>query len=354
MGFIIFSKKFRKMIIRSKAPFRLGLAGGGTDVSPYSDEFGGAVLNATVNLFAFASIIPNNDNKIKLIAADLHQEIILDSTNNITIDGNLDLQKGVYNRIVKDFVKKPLSFELITSMDVPSGSGLGTSSTLVVAIIGAFVEWLKIPLSDYEIAQLAYSIEREDLQMAGGKQDQYAATFGGINFIEFSADNKVVVNSLNIHKDWISELEMNLVLFYTKTSRESAKIIEIQSNNVSTKQEKPVQAMHLLKAQAFSMKEALIRGDFNTIGQLLDSSWHQKKKMAEGISNTKIDEIYTAAKEAGAMGGKISGAGGGGFMVFFVDNHYRQALIERLEEFTGEVKQFTFTEDGLTSWTIDG
>ncbi len=342
------------MIIRSKAPFRLGLAGGGTDVSPYSDEFGGAVLNATVNLYAYASILPRTDGTIKFLAADLNEEIEFSSVKTLPINGHLDLQKGVYNRIVKQFTQKPLAFEMTTSMDVPSGSGLGTSSTLVVAILGAFVEWLKLPLGDYDIAQLAYSIEREDLKMAGGKQDQYAATFGGINFIEFYSENHVIVNPLRIKNEWIHELQLNLVLFYTKTSRESAKIIEIQANNVSTKQQKPVQAMHVLKEQAFEMKEALLRGDFKSIGELLDSSWQEKKKMATGISNTMIDKIYDCAKEAGALGGKISGAGGGGFMIFFVDDHKRHAVVSCLQQFNGEVWNFSISNEGLTTWTIDG
>lgn len=341
------------MIIRSKAPFRLGLAGGGTDVSPYSDQFGGAVLNATVNLFAYASIVPRSDGTIKFLAANLDQTLYYEERESLPINGTLDLQKGIYNRIVRQFKTGPLSFELTTNMDVPSGSGLGTSSTLVVAILGAFVAWLKLPLGDYDIAQLAYSIEREDLAMAGGKQDQYAATFGGINFIEFQANNKVIVNPLRIKKEWINELQMNLVLFYTKTSRESAKIIEIQANNVSTKQEKPLQAMHELKEQAFGMKEALLRGDFKLIGKLLDSSWQEKKKMATGISNTMIDEIYDCAKESGALGGKISGAGGGGFMIFFVDDHKRHAVVNCLHQFSGEVWNFSICEEGLTTWTID-
>lgn len=342
------------MIIRSKAPFRLGLAGGGTDVSPYSDQFGGAVLNATVSLYAYASIVPRTDGKILFLAANLDQKIEYKTSETLPIDGVLDLQKGVYNRIVSEFTKTPLSFELTTNMDVPSGSGLGTSSTLVVAIVGAFVEWLKLPLGEYEIAQLACSIEREDLEMAGGKQDQYAATFGGLNFIEFQAGNNVIVNRLKIKKEWINELQLNLVLFYTKTSRESAKIIEIQAHNVSTKQEKPVQAMHVLKEQAYAMKEALLCGDFDLIGELLDLSWQEKKKMATGISNSMIDEIYDAAKNSGALGGKISGAGGGGFMIFFVDDHKRHAVIQCLNQFNGEVWNFTICEDGLTTWTIDG
>ncbi|MFT5821900.1 MAG: D-glycero-alpha-D-manno-heptose-7-phosphate kinase [Crocinitomix sp.] len=340
------------MIIRSKAPFRLGLAGGGTDVSPYSDEYGGAILNATVNLYAHTTLIPRSDGKIIIRATDLGKEITLDATEEIEINGELDLQKGVYNRIVKIFSKKALSFELTTKMDVPSGSGLGTSSTLVVSILGAFIEWLKLELTEYEIARLAYSIEREDLQMAGGKQDQYAAVFGGINFLEFGANNEVLVHPLDINTDLVNELEVNLLLFYTKTSRESSKIIQIQAENVQNKQSKPINAMHFLKEQAFAMKLALIDGDLKAIGQILNTSWHHKKMMADGISNQIIDEIYKTAMQAGAVGGKISGAGGGGFMIFYVNDPDRAAVIEQLHIFNGEVKHFEFCFAGLTTWTV--
>ncbi len=340
------------MIVRSKAPFRLGLAGGGTDVSPYSDEFGGAILNATVNLYAHTTLIPRTDGKIIIRATDLAKEIRLDATSELEITGELDLQKGVYNRIVKTFSMEPLSFELTTRMDAPSGSGLGTSSTLVVSILGAFIEWLQLDLSEYEIARLAFSIEREDLNMAGGKQDQYAAVFGGINFLEFGANNQVQVHPLSISKALVNELEVNLLLFYTKTSRESSKIIEIQSQNVQTKQAKPIQAMHLLKEQAFAMKQALVDGDLKAIGQILNTSWHHKKMMADGISNSIIDTIYNTAMQAGAVGGKISGAGGGGFMIFYVNDPDRSSVVDQLNAFNGDVKHFEFCFAGLTTWTI--
>ena len=174
------------MIIRSKAPLRLGLAGGGSDVSPFSDLYGGAILNATINKFAYATLIPRTDGKIILNSVDTKKLVTLSSTEALKPDGTLDLIKCIYNRIVKDFTFTPLSFELITHVDAPPGSGLGSSSTLVIAILGAFSEWLKLPLGEYDLANLAYQIERIDLKMAGGKQDQYAATFGVLiswNFI---------------------------------------------------------------------------------------------------------------------------------------------------------------------------
>lgn len=341
------------MIIRSKAPFRIGLAGGGTDVSPYSDEYGGAILNATINLYATTTIVPRNDGKIIINAVDQGTVLEFDALSELPIGGKLDLQKGIYNRIVKDFNNgEPLSFEMTTHMDVPSGSGLGTSSTLVVSILGAFVEWLKLPLGEYDIAHLAYEIERIDLNMSGGKQDQYAATFGGVNFMEFYGDDKVIVNPLRIREESLWELQHNLLLFYTNTNRESAKIIETQANNASQKKDKPVQAMHEVKLQAFMMKEALLKNELNKIGSILDKSWENKKKMAEGITNEFIDNIYQTAINSGSTGGKISGAGGGGFMIFYCDNNKRYDVIKAVEAICGEVKRYQFSQTGLITWTI--
>ncbi len=340
------------MIHRSRAPLRLGLAGGGTDVSPYSDLYGGTILNATISMYAYASITPRNDGKIKIIAYDRNESYEFDSNEQLPINGQLDLSKGVYNRIVKDFKTGPLSFEISTYVDAPPGSGLGSSSTLVVAIIGAFMEWLKLPLGEYDISHLAYAIEREDLKFEGGKQDQYAATFGGVNFMEFYGNDKVIVNPLRIKDKWMYELENNLVLYFTETSRLSSTIIKAQSDNVKAKNEKSLEAMHSLKEQAQRMKEALLRGDINQIGDILHYGWQHKKQMAEGISNTDIDKIYEAALQAGASGGKVSGAGGGGFMFFYAPYDMKHRLINTLKTFGGRVMRYHFTSRGLVTWTI--
>lgn len=340
------------MIIRSKAPFRLGLAGGGTDVSPYSDQFGGAILNATINLFARTTIVPTTNNKIVFHSVDNDEMYEFETLPKLPLNDKIDLQIGIYNRIIKDFNNGvPLSFELTTSMDVPTGSGLGTSSTLAVSVIGAFVEWLQLPLGEYDIAQLAYDIERNDLKMAGGKQDQYAATFGGVNFMEFYGD-RVVVNPLRIKKSFLNEIAFDLILYYTKTSRESAKIIEKQIENVKKSDSKPIEAMHALKKQAFSMKEAFLKSEVTKIGQVLHQSWVNKKQMASGISNKSIDHIYDTALKAGAVGGKISGAGGGGFMMFFTEKTNRYKVVKALEKLGGEIKQYEFTHNGLFTWTL--
>ncbi|HNY62791.1 MAG TPA: dehydrogenase [Bacteroidales bacterium] len=340
------------MIIRSKAPLRIGLAGGGSDVSPYSDLYGGAILNGTISMYAYATIIPRSDGKIVIHAYDKNDKVEYDSQMSLPIDGKLDLAKGVYNRIVKDYTKKPLSFELTTWVDAPAGSGLGTSSTLVTAILGAFAEWKRLPLGHYDLAHLAYEIERKDLGMAGGKQDQYAATFGGINFMEFYNDDKVIINPLRIKSKILNELAHNMLLFYTDTSRDSAKIISRQQDNVRQNNQESVNAMHEIKNQAIVMKEAILKEELDKIGEILDYGHRQKQKMAKGITTPLIEEIYKAAIEAGSTGGKISGAGGGGFMVFYCPENVRFNVINALKQFGGSLHRYEFVNYGLTTWTI--
>jgi D-glycero-alpha-D-manno-heptose-7-phosphate kinase len=241
---------------------------------------------------------------------------------------------------------------LSTFVDAPAGSGLGTSSTLVVAIIGAFAEMLRLPLGEYDIAHYAYEIERKDLGLAGGKQDQYAATFGGVNYMEFYDGNKVIVNPLRIKQQYLFELENNLLLYYTSKSRESARIIEQQADNVLQKKEASIEAMHQLKQQAQMMKEALLKGRLHEIGEILDFGFQQKRRMAAGISNELMDEIYETAKAAGATGGKISGAGGGGFMIFYCPGNTKYTVAKNLEKFGGVHRSYQFVEHGLMSWTV--
>lgn len=340
------------MIYRSKAPLRIGLAGGGTDVSPYSDLYGGAILNATVSLYANATIQPIDEKKIILETIDRNEKLEYDWDLSLPIDGKLDLLKGVYNRIQKDYGIKEQGFRLSTFVDAPAGSGLGTSSTLVVSIIGAFTEMLRLPLGEYDMAHYAFEIERKDLALAGGKQDQYAATFGGVNFMEFYGDDKVIVNPLRVKQQHLFELENNLVLYYTSTSRESAEIIKKQTRNVTDKKESSIDAMHQLKQQAQMMKEALLKGRLNEIGEILDFGFRQKKEMAEGISNPLMEDIYDTARKAGATGGKISGAGGGGFMIFYCPGNSKYNVIQCLEKFGGKHRSYQFTEHGLKTWTV--
>jgi D-glycero-alpha-D-manno-heptose-7-phosphate kinase len=341
------------MIIRSKAPLRLGLAGGGTDIASYYNLYGGHVLNATVDLYAYCVIEPNDSGQITFNAADIDITEGFLSQPRLEKSAALPLHTGVYNRIVADYLNgKPLSFKMTTFSDAPAGSGLGSSSTMVVAIIKAFVEWLNLPLGEYDMADLAYRIERVDAGLAGGKQDQYAATFGGFNFMEFFENEKVIVNPLRL-KRWIrNELEASLILYYTGVSRESAKIINEQIEHTKRGDNKNIESMHEMKHQAILMKEALLKGDFKAFSQCLLDGWTAKKNLAASISNSFLDDIYQYAIDNGAESAKISGAGGGGFMMIYCDPCNRVRLIKALKKKDGLVLTPSFTEIGTQAWTI--
>ena len=341
------------MIIRSKSPLRLGIAGGGTDVSPYSDTFGGFVLNATIDLYAYCTIEETSSGFIEFSAVDLNKVEKHLSIPKLNLDGNLDLHKGVYNSIVNKFNNNsPLSFKLTTYSDAPPGSGLGSSSSMVVAILKAFVEWLSLPLGEYDIAHLAYEIERIDIGLSGGKQDQYAAAFGGFNYMEFYKNDKVIVNPLRI-KNWIKdELEASMILYYTGASRSSATIINQQKKNTTNGNKKTIEALHSLKNDAVMMKEAVLKGDINRFSEILGQSWIDKKKIASKISNPMIDNIFNIALKNGVKSGKVSGAGGGGFIVFVVDPIKKLNVINSLKQLNGEVVNFHFTEGGCHGWKI--
>lgn len=341
------------MIVRAKAPLRLGLAGGGTDVSPFCNNYGGAVLNVTINMYTYCIIEPTNNNKIVFNSLDKNKIFECSSVSNILLDDMLLLHKGVYNRIIKDYNNgKALSFKMTTYSDAPAGSGLGSSSAMVVAIIKAYIEWLNIPLGDYELAYLAYEIEREDLMLTGGRQDQFAATFGGFNFMEFFSNNNVIVNPLRL-KDWIkNEIESSMLLYYIGISRDSDIIIKDQINNTTTNNKVSLKAMHDIKDCAIKMKNAILQGELDKISYYLNLGWKYKKKMSSLITNTSIDNIYDYVIKNKAKAAKISGAGGGGFMLIICDPENRYNLIKKLQLKDGFVRNVQITELGAQSWTI--
>lgn len=342
-----------QLIYRARAPLRLGLAGGGTDVSPYCDTYGGYVLNAAIDRYAYSVIKTLDEPVVRLIATDQCVESVFPVKASLPLNGELDLHKAVYNHIVQNFNSgKPIPLELSTFCDAPAGSGLGSSSTLVVAMIRAFAELLNLPLDDYTIAHMAHQIERVDCGLQGGRQDQYSATFGGFNFMEFYADERAIINPLRI-KNWIiCELESSLVLYFTGVSRESAHIIADQAGNVKSGAMDALEAMHGIKREALTMKECLLRGDFDGLVESMRLGWDNKKRSAKTVSNPHIDAIYDAAIQAGALAGKVSGAGGGGFMWFFVPTEKRMNVIRTLANFGGQVSNCHFTKHGTQAWRI--
>ena len=340
------------MIVRSKAPLRIGLAGGGSDVSPYSDLYGGIILNATINLYAYCTIEETNDGFVTIESYDSDCFERYPLTRQLEIDGKASLLKGSYNRVMRDFDIPLRSCKITTYNDAPAGSGLGTSSTMVVAIIKAFVDWHSLPLGDYEIARLAYEIERKDLNLSGGKQDQYAAAFGGFNYMEFLKDDMVIINPLKVKRWIVDELEASMVLYFTGRSRSSATIIDEQRKNVASGNTQSIEAMHRIKQSAVEMKLAVLKGDMHEFARILGQAWEDKKKMAGAITNPMIEEAFAVATKAGATAGKVSGAGGGGFIMFFVEPTKKKAVMEALDQMDGFTVQFNFTDGGAHGWKI--
>lgn len=342
------------MTTRARAPLRLGLAGGGTDVSPYCDVYGGNVMNVTIDRYAYALVGPSSDGRVHFNALDVGVREDFDaSKDTVTTDGGLRLLKGVYSRVSQEFLggEQP-SLSVQTFSDAPPGSGLGSSSTMVVALLQAFVEHFSLPLGEYEVAHLAYDIERKDLKLAGGKQDQYAATFGGFNFMEFYGNDRVIVNPLRI-KDWVwAELEASLVLYFTGVSRASADIIDQQSRNVGENNQSSIDAMHRLKQEAVQMKECVLKGNLRGLATTLQAGWEAKKNTATSVSNPLIDRMEKLAFQNGATATKVSGAGGGGFMMFLCAPEQRIGLTRALLEQGGSVLDFHFTQQGATSWRV--
>jgi D-glycero-alpha-D-manno-heptose-7-phosphate kinase len=337
------------MLIRSKAPLRISLCGGGTDVPPYLEERGGVVLSATIDKYAYATLRPRDDCSIAVHSLDYNFIAKYNLDEVLPYDGNLDLVKAVINHLNKGNNTKGLDFFLHT--DAPPGSGLGSSSAVVVSLIGLFKHWLHLPLTNYEIAELAYKIERIDMGIKGGKQDQYAATFGGFNFIEFYKE-ATIVNPLRIPADVLNELHYNLLLCYTGKTRLSAGIIDTQVRNYVQRKEEVVRAMDELKAITIEMKNALLRGQLTEFGALLHDAWENKKKMAQQISNPFIDELYETARKNGALGGKVSGAGGGGYMFFYCPFDRKHLVAEALEKMGAQVVDFNFDFYGLQTWEV--
>jgi D-glycero-alpha-D-manno-heptose-7-phosphate kinase len=331
--------------LRARAPLRVSFCGGGTDVSPYPEEHGGMVLSATINQYAYASLRPRRDTRVTLASLDYDVVARYDHPRQMRSDGSLDLIKAV----VKTF-KPRRGADLWVHSDAPPGSGLGSSSTLVVALIGAMTEWQRRPLSGYEIAELAYRIERVDMGLAGGRQDQYAAAFGGFNFIEFHAD-ATVVNPLRIRRDVLHELEYRLLLCYMGQTRQSASIIDRQTASYRRGERDVVRALDRLKQETLEMKKALLLGQVDAFGELLHQAWENKKKLDHGISTPHVDRLYQLARREGAIGGKMPGAGGGGYFLLLTrfDRKHRVAAV--LEKHGGQVVPFQFERQGLMTWT---
>jgi len=332
------------IVVRARAPLRLSFSGGGTDVSPYPEERGGMVLSATIDKYCTATLRPRRDARLSLHSADLRLTAKYGHLRAVRLDGNLDLVKAAVKAL-----KPRTGADVSVQSDAPPGSGLGASSTLVVALLAALREWLNRPLTDYELAELAYRIERQDLGIAGGRQDQYAATFGGFNFIEFHRD-ATVVNPLRIRDDVALELEYRMLLCYVGRTRFSGHIIERQTAAYQSGREATVRALDGLKAITQEMKNALLVGKIEVFGDLLHTAWQHKRDLEEHISTPEVDELYEKARKAGALGGKMPGAGGGGYFFFVCGARGKEKVAEVARKWGAELVPVSFCPSGVTAW----
>jgi D-glycero-alpha-D-manno-heptose-7-phosphate kinase len=336
-------------MVRARTPLRLSFGGGGTDVSPYADTRGGCVLNATISRYVYATLVPKSERSIGFRSFDYGTVVYWTQEEHFQFDGQMDLVKGVLKRFELDKFRTD-GFDLFVHADAPPGSGLGSSSTFTVALIGLFRELLGLPITSEGMAGLAYDIERNEIGIKGGRQDQYAAAYGGFNFMEFSGD-EAVVTPLRLSEYLINELEYNLILCFTG-SRESQPIIESQMQSAKNQEADPMAAMDQVKTIAYEMKKALLASDLDRFGELLHQGWLQKKKMAKGISTPRIDELYEEARKAGAIGGKITGAGGGGHLLLYCPFNKRHIVRERLSALGTTVTDFRFDPIGMQTWRV--
>jgi D-glycero-alpha-D-manno-heptose-7-phosphate kinase len=334
--------------ISAKAPLRVSFAGGGTDVPPFPTDEGGAVLSATIDRYAYGSLLPRSDSQISIESVDFGVSLDFGIKEPVVFDGKLDLVKAAIRRLGGSADQ---GYDLFLHSNAPPGSGLGSSSTMMVTLIGLLVERSRLRLTDYEFAHLAYTTEREDLGIKGGLQDHYSAVFGGFNYLEFFGDH-VVVNPLRVKQDTINELEHNLLLCYTGVTRESRQIISDQTSRLVAHETDTVDALRMQKRLAGEMKRALLRNELDSFGELLGHAWEHKKKMSPKITTPLIDEAYRVARRKGAIGGKVTGAGGGGYLLLYCDFRRKHRVAEALIALGATVNEFSFEPRGLMTWRV--
>ncbi len=338
------------MLIRAKAPLRISFSGGGTDVPPFPELEGGCVLSTTINRYAYGTLQPRSDGNISVQSLDFGISVTYNQDDKLAYDGKLDLVKAAIRKFVST---EHRGFDLLLHSDAPPGSGLGASSAMMVVLVGLLKEFKYLPLTDYEIADLACVIEREELGIQGGLQDQYAAAFGGFNYIEFLSD-RIVVNPLKVSPDVINELQYNLLLCYTGMMHLSGHIIQDQVDRYERREETTMQALRELKTLTIQMKNALLRRELDNFGELLHREWQFKRSLSSRISNPQLDSLYETAREHGALGGKITGAGGGGYMLLYCPIKRKHGVVTKLKEQGCTIIDVSLEPMGLQTWRVNG
>jgi len=335
------------VIIRSKAPFRVSFGGGGTDMAPYCIEHGGCVISTTIDRHVYLTLKPRQDKKIRVFSSNLNREFIF-NIGDKDYSTEFELFKGIINVLeVKD------GFDIFFYSELPAGSGMGGSSTLSVALIGALNKYYGLGLSRHEIAQKAYNIERIELKQKGGYQDQFAAAYGGFNFIEFT--DVVKVTPIKANEEMMNELQFCLILCYVGGSHFSSDIQDEVLKGYEIEKKSYMEAMQDLKNVAYSMRKIVESNDLsllNEFGELLHKGWLAKKSLSTKISNKNIENFYLTSRKFGVLGGKLLGAGGGGHLLLFSDPNKKHIVIQELEKIGGKIVNFHFNPKGLEVWEI--
>lgn len=332
------------LILRSRAPIRLDLAGGWTDVAPFSEEVGGAVVNAAINRYSYTTLRLHVGDSIRLVSADYGLSLTLPAQDKLPYDGKLDLLKAAINRLGPH-----RGIDLFVRSDAPPGSGTGSSATTAIAILGVLNAVRSQPLSLHQLAELAHLIEVEDLQVAGGKQDQYAAALGGVNFLEFK-DPYVLSSPLRLSDSTVNEMEKRLILGYTGHARVSGNIISAVMGAYRARSDRTVRALHRMMGIAEEMRGALLRGEVDALGPLLLENWACQKDLHSSVTNLEIDRLFEIALTHGATGGKALGAGGGGCLLFLATADREHEVRTALAENNVQIMPFNLDQQGLQVW----
>ena len=340
----------------SKAPLRMALAGGGTDLEPYYTRFGGFVLNATIDQYAYCKIEPYECCKrethwvfksIDLGIDEKRDFYSSDFMNYAYTDSKLKLLINTYQYLTHKLEREPV--KITTFVEAPPGSGLGSSSALVVALVAAIAEYYNIPMGEYDMADAAVEIERKVCDLPGGKQDQFAAAFGGFNFMEFLKDVRTIVNPLRLNHKTQNMMELSTVLYYVGKPRKDSRVIENTAKGLESS-ETVLNATHKIREACINYKRSLLMGDLPKISELMEVYWKMKLETNSKVASPEILDSYDYARKNGATAAKISGAGGGGHMVLFTEFERRHELISSLKEKEGRVVPFKFVNQGVDVW----
>ncbi len=328
------------LIVRS--PVRVSFGGGGTDLPVYYEKYGGVILSTSINKYFYTILSQRDDNYVQIISSDLRA---MEHWQDIAKMSVTDNKLAVPLAVLKSLGRK-VSINLFLASEIPPGTGLGSSATVCVNLLKALTTYLHIPGSKYDIAEKAFAIARDVLGKPVGKQDEYAAAFGGLNLIRIETSGTTHVEAVDLPQEVKRELQQNLMLFFTGTARDSGEILREQETSSQDQQSQTVAALHEIRWLAEQMRRALVKGNVNDFGCLLDEAWKAKKQVSNKISNSGIDQLYQLAKERGALGGKITGAGGGGFLLLYCEQACQQSVRQALAAHKLPEMRFEFESQG--------